>query len=263
MGAPFGDEDVQAMGAFADQLALVLDGAELLARAVGVERALAHGEKLAAVGEVSARIAHEIRNPVTAARSLAAQLCRDPTAAGNAEVATLILAELERVEHQVQALLRFARREEFRFERVDLAELVRATVESFRPRLEAAGVGVRLDLSAVVARADREKLRQALVNLIENAVDALADGAARRELSVTVGASNGSAAVRVSDTGPGVPAEVLPRLFEPFFSQKAHGTGLGLAIVRRTVEAHGGRVDAESDAGMTFRIVLPLAEAHG
>ena len=247
LGASFSDEDDQALDAVADQLALLLDGAELLARTRAVERSLAHAEQLAAIGELAARIAHEIRNPITAARSLAQQLVQEESAFG--EEHRLILAELERVEKQVAALLRFARREEFRF-------------EGFRTRLEAAGVGVELELAdGVTARADREKMRQVLINLIENALDALAASPAPRRVGIGVGTANGSALLRVTDSGPGVPADVLPHLFEPFYSRKEAGTGLGLAIAKRTVDAHGGRIElaSQADAGMTVRIELPLA----
>jgi signal transduction histidine kinase len=261
LAAAFSDEDVQTVQSFTDQLALVLEGAELLARAIGVERALAHSEKLAAIGELAARIAHEIRNPVTAARSLAQQLARESAAPFAAEH-ELILGELERVERQVAALLRFARREEFRFEAVDLAELVGETIDSFRARLAAAGVDVAIDgARGVTARADREKMRQVLVNLIENAMAALAEAGDERHLTLAVGSVNGTASVRVADNGPGVPADALPHLFEPFFSLRENGTGLGLAIAKRTVDAHGGRITATSAAGAGMRvdIELPLA----
>jgi signal transduction histidine kinase len=264
LGTALTDEDIQVFLAFADQLGLVLDAAELLARAVGVERSLAHAEKLAAIGETAARIAHEIRNPVTAARSLAQQLAREPASPANAEHASLILAELERVERQVGALLRFSRREDLRPEPTDLGELVRTTLDAYRPRLEAAGIEVALDSGAgIVAPVDREKVRQVLVNLIENAIDALADGAVERRLRVAVAGLNGTATVDVADTGPGVPAEAATHLFEPFFSLKAGGTGLGLAIAKRTVEAHGGSIDAgpAPGGGMAFRVRLPLARA--
>jgi signal transduction histidine kinase len=113
----------------------------------------------------------------------------------------------------------------------------------------------------VSARADREKVRQVLVNLIENAIDVLADRTGPRHVRIAVGGRNGSAAVRVADTGPGVAPDALPRLFEPFFSLKPHGTGLGLAIAKRTIDAHGGRIDVRSTPGegTTFEIELPLA----
>jgi signal transduction histidine kinase len=255
------ERHVEALEAFASQLALVLDGAELLARALGVERSLAHAEKLAAVGELAARVAHEIRNPVTAARSLAQQLCDEPGAPFPAEHA-LILGELERVERQVAALLRFARRDDFHFEPVALTPLVRDTLDSFRPRLEAAGIVVRVEApDGITARADREKLRQVLVNLVENALDALGDGVPTRHLGVRVASTDGQATIEVADSGSGVPAEALAHLFEPFFSLKPHGTGLGLAIAKRTIDAHGGRIAAASSAsaGMRITVMLPLA----
>ena len=256
------EEDAQALEAFAAQLALVLDAAELLQRTIAVERSLAHAEKLAAIGELTARIAHDIRNPVTAARSLAQQLARAPDMAANSEPVSLILAELERVERHVAALLRFARREEFRFEPVDLGELTRATIAQLRPRLESAGIALTVAADdGVVVRADREKLRQVLINLIENAMDALNTATPTRQLAVAVGGVNGSGTLSVRDSGCGVSADALPRLFEPFFSLKQHGTGLGLAIAKRTVEAHGGAIaaSAPTGGGLMLRIDLPLA----
>ncbi len=253
-------EHVDTLELLADELALLLDASDLLARAVGVERSLAHAEKLAAIGEVAARIAHEIRNPVTAARSLAQQLAREASPGRDAEH-RLVVAELDRVEHQIQALLRFARRESFTFEVADVGDVVRGTVADLRARFEAAEVAVAAAVgSGLVARVDREKLRQVLVNLFENAVDALGEvDPGTRRLEIRANGGDGAAVIEISDSGPGVPEEALPRLFEPFFSLKPHGTGLGLAIAKRTVEAHGGRIAVAADggAGLTFRIELP------
>lgn len=253
-------DDAETLEAFASQLALLLDSADLLARAVAVERSLAHAEKLAAIGETAARIAHEIRNPVTAARSLAQQLSREPSAPENAEYATLILAELDRVERQVASLLRYARRDEYRFESIDVGSLVQATIGSIRARAEAAHVAVEAHVAeGVTARADAEKIRQVLLNLFDNALDALAHDTEAATLRVTVARVNGHARLTIADNGPGVPADALPRLFDPFFSLKEKGTGLGLAIVKRTVEAHNGRIGAATtQPGMAFDIELPL-----
>jgi signal transduction histidine kinase len=261
LGGTFDEPDLVALTAFSDQLALLLDGADLLTRAVGVERSLAHAEKLAAVGELAARIAHEIRNPVTAARSLAQQLVREPAAPFQEELG-IILAELERVERQVASLLRFARRDELHVAPVDLAELVRGVLASLRPRLDAASIALALDLRAgVLARADGEKLRQVLINLLENALDALAGAEAPRRISVDVVGVNGHATLALADSGPGVPTDALPRLFEPFFSLKPDGTGLGLAIAKRTIEAHEGCITAVPGphGGLLIEIELPLA----
>jgi signal transduction histidine kinase len=259
--ASFTPEEIEAVQALAGQFALVLDAAELLERAVTVERSLAHSEKLAAVGELAARVAHEIRNPVTAARSLAQLMVSDPGSPHAAEHAELILAELGRVERQVQALLRFARREEFSFEPVDIGQVAHSALEPLRARLEASGVAVTTDIDAgVVARADREKLRQVVMNLLDNAADAVG-GAEEKRVVLAVHGANGAVVLEVRDSGPGVPADALPRLFEPFFSLKTTGTGLGLAIVKRTVEAHGGRVEARAAVGrgLLLRVELPAA----
>jgi signal transduction histidine kinase len=257
LGAYFPREDVDALLAFADQLALVLDASELLERAVGVERSLAHAEKLAAIGELAARIAHEIRNPVTAARSLAQQLASEPHDSF-AEEHAMILGELARVERLVADLLRFSRREELRRERTDLAALARETAAALRPRVDAARVAIDVRAGdAAIAEVDRDKLRQVLVNLIENALDAL-DGCERGTVEVAVACSNGGVQIGVRDDGPGVEADVLARLFEPFFSKKPHGTGLGLAIVKRIVEAHGGAIGASSLPGQGLAVDIDI-----
>jgi signal transduction histidine kinase len=260
-GGTFREDDAEAFEAFVDQLALLLDAADLLARTVAVERSLAHAEKLAAIGELAARFAHEIRNPVTAARSLAQQLARDPTSPLNAEHAGIILDELERVERQVRDLLRFARREEIELAPVDLGALVRATAHALGARLAAGGIVLGLDTpDGVVARADREKVRRVLVNLLENAMDALQNGRPEKHIDVVVTRDGEQAIVRVVDDGPGIPAEAHARVFDPFVSFKPSGTGLGLAIAKRTIDAHHGSISVTSRPGATtFEIRLPRA----
>jgi signal transduction histidine kinase len=264
-GTTFSDDDAQALDAFAAQVGLLLDGAELLTRVVAVERSLAHSEKLAAIGELAARVAHEIRNPVTAARSLAQLIAREPNSPLNPESAQIILSELERVERQVAALLRFARRDEFHFEPVDVGGLVRETLDALSTSLDSAHVDLELSApDGIVARADREKLRQVVINLVENAVDALetmSQPGPARHLEVAVAQADGRAVLRVADSGPGVPPNAREQIFEPFFSMKRTGTGLGLAIVKRTLEAHGGDIAIEpaNGSGLALRVELPLS----
>jgi len=262
LGGLMREDDADVFAVCLDQLARLLDAADLLARSLAVERSLAHAEKLAAIGELAARFAHEIRNPVTAARSLAQQLARDPAAPSNAEHAGIILEELERVERQVRDLLRFARREEPALAPVDVGALVHATARDFGARFAAGGITTALDTAdGVVARADREKLRQVLVNLIENAMDALGNGGAEKHLAVGVARVGSSACLRVADDGPGIPPDAQARIFDPFVSLKPSGTGLGLAIAKRTIDAHGGSISVTSRPGATtFEIRLPLAE---
>lgn len=263
IGTAASDAKLETLESFAHQLALVLDTADLLARVVGVERDLAQAEKLAALGETAARIAHEIRNPVTAARSLAQLMAREPTSPANAEHAVLVTRELDRVERQVKALLQFARGDEpYRFETVRLAELVARAVADLEASLELEELEIALELDAgVTVRADPERFRQVVVNLVANAVEALAAAPRPKRLQVSVAASNGDALLAIEDSGTGVGEEMLPRLFEPFVSQKAQGTGLGLAIAKRIVEAHRGRIEAQSGPrrGMVFRVWLPTS----
>lgn len=248
---------------FAHQLALVLDSAALLDRTVTIERELAQAGKLAAVGEMAARMAHEIRNPVTAARSLAQMMADEPDSLLNAEHARIITRELDRVEHQIRSLLTYARRETYRFEPVGVATLVRRTVDELEARLLAPETGVDLSLALDgegEVRADPERLRQVLVNLVENAVDALGESVGARRLRIAVREAGAHVTLCVRDNGPGVSEEMLPKLFEPFVSDKTQGTGLGLAIARRIVEAHDGRITARTDpeGGAELRVVLPL-----
>lgn len=261
VGASLREEDLRAIEAFADQLGLLLDGASLLARAVSVERTLAHAEKLAVIGELTARVAHEIRNPATAARSLAQQLVREE--GPYEEELGIILSELERIERQVADLLQFGRRDDVELRPIDFSDLARSTADDLRPSLRASG----LELEVFAARevrgpGDPERLRQVLINLVENARDALTDSHTGRHVSISVGNGNGQVALEVNDDGPGVDDATLERLFEPFFSNKHEGTGLGLAIARRTIEAHGGRIEARRRpaGGMRFRIDLPITE---
>src|SRR5262249_39769756 len=157
---------------------------------------------LAAIGETAARIAHDIRNPVTAARSLAQQLVEEPGSPFAAEHG-LILEELDRVERQVAVLLRFARREELNVEALHLGELARAVIARAARRLDDAVVTAAFSARAGIrVSADREKLRQVLINLVENAIDALGGKDADRHLVVEVEERDGCAALRVRDNGP-------------------------------------------------------------
>lgn len=262
VGASLREEDLRAIEAFADQLGLLLDGASLLARAVEVERNLAHAEKLAVIGELTARVAHEIRNPATAARSLAQQLTRED--GPHAEELGIILAELERIERRVADLLHFGRRDDMELSPIDFGDLARSTANDLRPSLRASGL--ELDVTAepgIRGRGDSEKLRQVLINLVENARDALTESGTGRHVSIAVANGHDRVSLEVIDDGPGVDDATLERLFEPFFSQRHEGTGLGLAIARRTIEAHGGRIEARRRpaGGMRFRIDLPSIDS--
>jgi two-component system, NtrC family, sensor histidine kinase HydH len=212
---------------------------------------------------LSASIAHELRNPITAARSLVAQMGEDPAAPENAEYARVALAELDRAERSISHLLRFARDEEVKLQDIQMADVLASSLETFRVRIEKMGVAVKreLDTNGLV-RADPEKMRRVLVNVVGNALDALEGSkTSGPELGVAMGENLAGTEVwiRVRDNGPGIRPERLQKIFTPFHTSKSNGTGLGLALSRKVVEAHGGTIAARSEpgGGAEITVVLP------
>jgi signal transduction histidine kinase len=216
---------------------------------------------------LSASVAHEIRNPITAARSLVAQIGEDPAAPENAEYARVAVAELDRVERSISHLLRFARDEEVVVSEITLADVVEASLPAFDARIAKGGVEVvrRMDSFGAV-RADPEKLRRVLANLVGNALDAFEEGrtpAPRLELSLGENLAGTEVWLRVRDNGPGIAPERLAKIFTPFHTSKRTGTGLGLALSKKVVEAHGGTLEVKSQlgGGTDMTVVLPKGGA--
>jgi signal transduction histidine kinase len=234
-------------------------------RAVASERRKVGTRSRRSMEDLSASIAHEIRNPITAAKSLVQQMGEDPASEENLEYAEVALSELDRVERSISHLLRYARDEEPRLELLALEPTAIAAAEGMRDRAKNAGVDLRVDFDCeCLIRGDSEKLRRVFENLISNALDALAAHAVERPRIEILGGENlaGSEVwIRVLDNGPGVPAEDRERIWSPFHTTKETGTGLGLALSRKTVEAHGGRMELEpgSNGGSEFVISFPKA----
>lgn len=209
---------------------------------------------------LAASVAHEIRNPVAAVKSLVQQMAEAPQHEDNAEYARVALDELERVERSIAHLLRYAREEHFKPSEIRLDHVIESAVGTFGGRLE--GIEVERALEPVALRADGEQLRRVFINLVGNALDAMADDdTPAATLTVACGRNLAGTEVwaRVADSGPGITAQQLDRVFEPFQTSKARGTGLGLAIVRKVVAAHGGTVEVRSEPGLgtEFSVRLP------
>ena len=221
------------------------------------------------VEQLAAGVAHEIRNPITAAKSLVQQMGEDPTARDNVEYAGVALAELERVERSISHLLRFAREEDIAFGEVRIDQIVDAALATLAERSAALGVTVERDVAVLrPLRGDPEKLRRVLINLIGNALDAFAEAKTPApQLSLQAGENLAGSEVwlRVRDNGPGMDAEKLGRIWSPFYTSKATGTGLGLALSKKVVEAHGGAIEAGSapGEGTEFLITLPRSRPAG
>jgi signal transduction histidine kinase len=230
------------------------------------ERRHMESQHVRSLEELSASIAHEIRNPITAAKSLVQQMGEDPASGENVDYAKVAIEELDRVERSVAHLLRYAREEDLQLSDIRLDEVVESALESFRDRLAHSGVELVTDLGTDhVLRGDAEKLRRVLINLIGNALDALEGaGVAAPRIEVLAGENLAGSEcwVRVRDNGPGISPETLARIFSPFYTSKDHGTGLGLAISKKVVDAHGGSIEASSQpgSGAEFTITIPKHE---
>jgi two-component system sensor histidine kinase PilS (NtrC family) len=216
-----------------------------------MEDVAARAERLAAIGRLAAGIAHEIRNPL-AAISGSVELLGQNVGAAKApgevsELMDIVLREVERLNVLITGLLDFARPRPLDPQRIDLSQLVRDTVRVFENDKQLASSGVSIAASEPAwVDGDPGQLRQVVWNLLRNAAQASPPGKPIA-VTVSVGASADApqkwAKVTIRDEGPGIPAEHLPRLFEPFFTLKQGGTGLGLATVHRIVEAHHGHVE--------------------
>jgi signal transduction histidine kinase len=225
---------------------------------------LAHVDQLASLGQLAAGLAHEIKNPLAGIQGALEVLRDDSDDAETVRIYGEMLAELRRVNAILYRLLESGRPAPLRLARTDLGKLLDETSELLRPSLRRQ----RLELVTAAAAGlpaleiDPAKIRQVLVNLIQNAAEAIAatPGQGGR---ITVRASGfpaeAAVVIAVEDDGPGIPAAQLASVFEPFFTTKFTGTGLGLAISKSLVEQHGGRIEVTSEPGKgtSFLIILP------
>lgn len=212
---------------------------------------------------LSASIAHEIRSPITAAKSLVQQMGEDPVARDNIEYARVALDELDRVERSISHLLRFARDTELRCEPLQLGDTLDSAIDTLRDRIDRAGAEVTVELDgASELEGDPEKLRRVVINLVGNALDALgaaAVDAPRVDVSAGENLAGSEVWLRVRDNGPGIDDSQREQIFSPFYTTKGEGTGLGLALSKKVVEAHGGTIEVQSEPGWgtEFVVVLP------
>lgn len=225
---------------------------------------LARAERLAALGEMAAVVAHEIRNPLAIMQNSLTSLRRHINESPESELLQQILVEeTRRVERIIDEMLAFASPKQAKRQVVDMREVLTRAVFAAREQCRPDGAKLICEqLEGPIPRVlgDAHSLGQAMVNLIVNAYQATG-GNGRVAVAAEAIARDGQQHVcaRISDEGPGMDAETLAQIWEPFFTTKARGTGLGLAIVKRIVEAHGGTIDIVSspDAGTTVTLELP------
>ncbi|MCD6288375.1 MAG: HAMP domain-containing protein [Candidatus Hydrogenedentes bacterium] len=215
--------------------------------------------ELASLGELTAGIVHEIRSPLGVISATAQLLDRDSGADPNIRKnISAILDEVAQLESTVTDLLVFARPLDLELVEVGLDEVIERVATLCRPRIDGTHICFEIEPidPAIRVRADRTRLAQAVANLVANSVDSLGDAGVIRIETVLL--DENTVALRIADTGPGIPAEYREKLFEPFFTQKEGGTGLGLSIVHKLIAAHDGTIELLSTpTGATFQITLP------
>jgi PAS domain S-box-containing protein len=236
---------------------------------------LLQAQRDAAWGEVARRLAHEIKNPLTPIQLSAERMRRKFLGSMNAEDAQIlerathtIVAQVDAMKQMVNAFSEYARAPDMHFSRFDLNQLITEVVDLYRVQDSSADLKLLLDPHLPAISADRMRIRQILNNLVTNSLEALEGRpGACIEIETHVaedGPRQGaSAAIVVTDNGPGFPRDLLGTVFDPYVTSKPKGTGLGLAIVKKIVEEHGGRIEADNQrsGGARVRILLPLGDS--
>jgi signal transduction histidine kinase len=228
---------------------------------------LAHINRVSTMGELTASLAHEIKQPITAAvtdaRTCLRWLGRDtPDVSEAREAALRIVTDVTRAADIISRISLLFQKGAQRHELVDVNELIREMVVLLRNEAARYSIAIRCDLAADLhkVRADRVQLQQVFMNLMLNGIDAMKDVSTARELTIrSQRIRDDQLLISVSDTGIGVPTREAEQIFSAFYSTKPHGTGMGLPISRSIIESHGGQLWATSDfeRGASFHFTLP------
>ncbi len=231
-----------------------------------LEKRAADAEALSAMGALALNLAHEIRNPLNAAvlqlhlldRGVDKLECDRDTKDALKKRAAIVGDEIGRLSRLLTEFLELARPRALGREPVHVARLVADVLDLYRETADARGIAIIRDLAAdgTTLLGDAEKLKQVVLNLVVNAMEAMKQGGT---LSVRVASEADRVEISVSDTGSGIPPEAIEHVFDPFFTTKEAGTGLGLSIVRKIVDQHGGeiRIETEPGRGAHVRVAIP------
>lgn len=227
---------------------------------IAIEEQLRRSEKLSTLGEMAAMLAHEIRNPLGSIRGTA-EILRDDFRPGDPkhEFIEIQIKETERLNHVVEDFLRMARQQPIELSECSLREELETimTLVAREAHDRSVFLSIEPGTDPYIVRGDGEKLRQAFLNIILNALQATPP---RGHVSIAIKRVESGVEIRICDNGSGIRAEHLVRLFEPFFTTKADGTGLGLAVTRKIIEAHGGLLAVESVDGKGTTVVVTLPD---
>lgn len=226
-----------------------------------LEDQLARQERLGAMGEMAAQLAHQIRTPLSAALLYAGQLARPELSPEHRRgFADKLAARLRHTEHLVADILAFARGGRFMPEPVDPISILHAAIDTVQPRLQVLGASIEFQApegrEVCPVLGNRDALQGALINVLDNA---LVHGGAGVRIEVRVEVLEQALCIVIHDNGPGIDEDQMPHIFDPFYTTKAQGTGLGLAVVQAVVLDHGGELACRNAQGGLFELTLPCA----
>jgi signal transduction histidine kinase len=259
------DADVQLLDSLAGQAGLTIDNAQAYQALEKAQKELVNSERLAVVGDMTARLSHEIRNPLATIGGFAQRLRKNPNDVnGVIRNATVILEETTRLEGLLDDLLQMARPEKINLQREHLSDIVDQALLLADADIRALKVQVETNYDPTIPEVllDRARLLQALLNIIINGAQAMPNGGVLR-INTSL-EKDSTVQIRIQDGGKGISSNALKHVFDPFYSTKIKGSGLGLAITWRIIQDHGGKIEVESEIneGTTFIISLPLRTAH-
>ena len=256
----FDENDIRLLSLLANQSAIAIENARLHADEMEARERLRQSERFAALGKLSAGLAHELRNPLNTVSMLMYAMIKEipPDGAFGADL-RVVQGELRRMSLLIEQFLEFARPRPPHFQRDRLDEIMEETLLLIGPEARTRGVVIHKEWEKPLPPVwvDGAQIKQVFLNLLLNALQAMPRGGG---LTVRLHVSGGSLLTSIADEGEGIPPEVRANLFEPFFTTKAGGTGLGLSISQRIVEGHNGRLRlfSQPTVGTTAIVRLPL-----
>ncbi len=269
-GREFQMDDLEFLSILGNQIAVAIENARLYEgekmatqQLRSAQQQLVQSEKLAALGEMSAKIAHEVNNPLGIIKNYVLLLRR--ACDGNDEAhkhVSIVGEEIDRIAHIVRQLLEFHRPNAIAYEPVDVAEVIDSVLELWEHQLSSVGIDLVRDYAddCLPVSGSAENLKQVFLNLIINARDVMIQGGT---LKIEVARQDNNLVARFIDNGPGIPPEIIPRVFDPFFTTKEQGkgTGLGLSVCYGIIKSHGGSITFRNmNPGSCFEIQLPMVD---
>ncbi|MFP4544837.1 MAG: two-component system sensor histidine kinase NtrB [Bacteroidota bacterium] len=224
------------------------------------EEQLRRGEKLSAMGQLAAGVAHEIRNPLNSINIIAQrfeyEFEPEEDKSEYYRLVKTVRSEVARVNRIISQFLEFARPSSLELKDISIKELIEKSLNLMDSRAAEKGINIEAKTDDLLVRADEDKLRQVMINLIQNSIEAMDKGG---KIYISSEKKGNETIIRIQDTGPGIPENNLPKIFNHYFSTKKQGTGLGLSIVNKIINDHGGSIKAgNTKSGAEFVISLPF-----